>query len=419
MTIEARTRYGKMQLLDNDYVVSNSLKLYGEWAQKEICFLSKLIQPGATILDIGAFIGTHTLAFSSMAGPRGHVISFEPRAETFELLKKNIELNERNNVSLHQNGLGSEQSTISLKKFTAENPANFASLELKNEKSLDPTLQYTVEVLTLDSYQLEEVHLIKIDVEGMERDVLDGASLTIKKNRPAIFAECNSIAAGLKLLEWSKSHSYECLGHLSDAFNANNFNNENNNVFGASKEFNLLLIPIEKLQDFGLQETSPIDDADDIAALILHKPQYPHEVLINANRSRGLGISYPSPAEELKARQLAEALKRIQSLELDLHNFAKQLQEKASHTDFLQMNVFRLIQRTAELLEQKTTATIELNQRLRETDELQNEKARLLEALHSATAEIAAIKLSRSWKFSAPLRYGGRALRILRSKIAG
>lgn len=57
------TRYGKFNVIDNDTVISHSVRVYGEWAQKEIDFLAHFIKPGYFVIDAGAFIGTHSVAF--------------------------------------------------------------------------------------------------------------------------------------------------------------------------------------------------------------------------------------------------------------------------------------------------------------------------------------------------------------------
>ena|SRR5437868_1400172 len=94
-----RTRYGQMAVFANDTgAVSRSLLTYGEWAENELSFLGTLILPGATVLDVGAYIGTHTLAFSKLVGSEGRVVAIEPQPKTFELLTKNVFANRLTNV---------------------------------------------------------------------------------------------------------------------------------------------------------------------------------------------------------------------------------------------------------------------------------------------------------------------------------
>ena len=69
-TIDAR--YGRMTFFANDIgAASGSLAIYGEWAENEIGFVKTFIAVGETVVDVGAYIGTHTLAFSHSLGRRG------------------------------------------------------------------------------------------------------------------------------------------------------------------------------------------------------------------------------------------------------------------------------------------------------------------------------------------------------------
>ena len=63
-----RARYGEMTVFANDTgAVSRSLAEYGEWAENELAFMRKLVPPGATVIDVGAYVGTHTLALRSLS----------------------------------------------------------------------------------------------------------------------------------------------------------------------------------------------------------------------------------------------------------------------------------------------------------------------------------------------------------------
>ena len=70
MTLNLQTRYGTMACLEADSVVSRSLDVYGEWAQLEMDLIASLVRPGETVADVGAFLGTHTLALARMVDSR-------------------------------------------------------------------------------------------------------------------------------------------------------------------------------------------------------------------------------------------------------------------------------------------------------------------------------------------------------------
>src|SRR6185369_1212467 len=86
----ASTRYGALRVINSDDIISKSLRLYGEWAQLEIEIVSSFLSPGQVVIDVGAYIGTHSLAFSKAVGTSGRVLAFEPREPIAAILQDNI-----------------------------------------------------------------------------------------------------------------------------------------------------------------------------------------------------------------------------------------------------------------------------------------------------------------------------------------
>ena len=91
-------RRGRFYVNLFDEFIGKSLRRYGEWAESELELLERYIKPGDVIVDIGANIGTHTVAFAQLVGPRGLVIAFEPQARIFQLLCANVVANDLGNV---------------------------------------------------------------------------------------------------------------------------------------------------------------------------------------------------------------------------------------------------------------------------------------------------------------------------------
>src|SRR5882724_1100567 len=97
--VEVECRYGKMLVFRNDNVIGRSLSMYGEWAEHELRCLRKYIDPGSTVVDVGAHIGTHTLAFSRWVGG-GKVIAVEAQPVVSSVLTVNCLLSDRANVEV-------------------------------------------------------------------------------------------------------------------------------------------------------------------------------------------------------------------------------------------------------------------------------------------------------------------------------
>jgi len=245
MKIEkVKTRYGIMSIPVSDAVLGPSLRLYGEWAQDEIDGLTILLKDGDVVIDAGANIGTHTLGLASAVSPKGRVYSFEPQTEIFELLRQNCDTNNfASNILPYCHPLSSVDgqkfaipilNEISIHNFGA---TQLSAIKYENTPSYDSSGSMTIDGLNLDSCRL-----IKLDVEGMELEVLNGAMSLIKKHKPLIFFEANTI-----LDTWGIIQKIAPLGKysvrvvISNAFSPNNFNNNQQNIFSDFQETSVLL----------------------------------------------------------------------------------------------------------------------------------------------------------------------------------
>ena len=152
---------------------------------------------GGRILDIGAYIGNHTVYFSKICGA-AEVESFEPIRASFRALEKNVSLNAVS-AKLHNVGLGA----VAKKARASVNSANAGGSSLREFEGGGITVQ------PLDSLSLAPFQSMKIDVEGMALEVLQGARESIAKNRPKIVVEAfpheyGAIHAFLEALHYSK-----------------------------------------------------------------------------------------------------------------------------------------------------------------------------------------------------------------------
>jgi len=147
------------------------------------------------VLDLGANIGIASLVLARAAGPRGLVHAFEPQRVIFNMLAGNMALNGIANVHCHWQAAGSRAGTARLPCLNYRSDASFGSVELNREQQSDAAQQAQggafedVPMDSIDAMQLPRVDLIKIDVEGMEADVLAGALQTLRAHRPLLHVE--------------------------------------------------------------------------------------------------------------------------------------------------------------------------------------------------------------------------------------
>jgi len=310
MTSLVNTRYGVMECLDGDSIVSKALILYGEWAQLELDVLARIISPGNVVLDVGAFLGTHTLAFSRMVGERGQVHSFEPRETIRQVLAANVSRNGLTQVTVQPCALGALATSVDIPALTFGEEQNFGGLAIKEAQAGQTAGTERIAVLPLDHFTFDRIDFVKIDAEGMEAEVIAGGVRTLAAYRPVVFAECNDLRNGSKTLLACLEGGYAVYGVLSAAFNPNNYNGVSQNIFFDGSEASLLAIPLEKIasvaQRIDLDSLARIDSPDALALLLLHKPQYPEEVLAATAAATVLGLDFPSPLSRRHDAGLAE-----------------------------------------------------------------------------------------------------------------
>lgn len=323
MTPAVTTRYGPMAVIKQDLIVSRSLVTYGEWAEQELKLLAQFIAPGACVLDAGAFIGTHTLAFAQMVGAAGKVYAFEPRREIFAYLQRNIDLNRAEQVRAFNVALSDAPARLMMDAIDLGETHNFGALSLTATRETAVEGQYEILVEKLDSMDIPPVDFIKLDVEGMESQVLAGAQVIIARDRPVIFAECNTLEGGRHLLDFASLGGYRAFGCLSGAYHADNFNKVEKNIFGYAQELGLVLLPgerIEAFQDVLAQTWLPeVKTLDGLACLLLGKPQYFDEILApycNVHRIK-FALESPELVELRAAKEQCEtALSEVKALAL-------------------------------------------------------------------------------------------------------
>jgi FkbM family methyltransferase len=242
-------RHGLMIYNRHDQYVGRSLALYGEYSEGEVELFRQLVQPGQVIVEAGANLGAHTLFLAQAVGPTGVVFAFEPQRIVFQTLCANLALNEIMNVVARQAALGQEPGTTLVPAIDYSQSGNFGRLELGQWQTGE-----AVEVQTLDQLNLPNCHLIKVDVEGMEAAVLEGARLTIERSRPILYVENDRQDRSRDLIALIQSLGYRLWWHLPPFYNPDNFDGNPDNVFGEMGSANMLCLPQEATVNISLPE---------------------------------------------------------------------------------------------------------------------------------------------------------------------
>ena len=141
------------------------------------------LKEGDIVVDVGANAGMFMVKAALSVGDKGKVIAIEPIEENFELLKRNIEFHNLNNVYIIRKALGSKRGKTTMIKSLLS-----CTHQLKGLKNPEfPIQEVDVEVDTLDNIvkqlNINKIDLLKIDVEGAELEVLKGAKESLKITR--------------------------------------------------------------------------------------------------------------------------------------------------------------------------------------------------------------------------------------------
>jgi len=414
-----RVRQGELQFFVNDSgALTRSLRKYGEWAENELTFIRHFIPSGSTVLDIGAYIGTHTLAFSRATGTDGRVISFEAQSQTFELLKKNIEANGLANVRLEHAAVGDRTGSATIIPIDIQNPESFGSMPVRivDGQSAD-TPSIDVQMLTIDGLNLQACSFIKIDAEGAEDTILKGALETLRRLSPVIYAECNSVEGGLKSIAVLKNAGYDIRLHVVDAFNPHNFRGDAENIFGPAKEVALVGFPQTRLAEIDAIKPSPyelllrIEDADDLVLGMLNKPQYPGEVLSGKIAAADGGSAWMDETKALKLEfgrvaneaewakgELAKTRDEVEELKVEKFHAVRAAEEAEDHARAARLSAQASLD-TADQTQVSATAAEDAARRAEEQVRIAVEQVRItVENLHR-------IENSVSWRITRPLRW--------------
>ena len=167
----------------SDYIQGVISKTQGFYEQDLLEAVFHRVLPSMRFVDVGANIGNHTLFFSGILGMEG--VSIEPFLPNFQRLQKNIELNMLGDkVQALNICLGSDSGHATLTKFDELNTGTAA---------FSPNSEGTVAVQPLDALELGPFHLLKIDVEGMEKEVLRGCAKSLREYKPIVFCEAQTV----------------------------------------------------------------------------------------------------------------------------------------------------------------------------------------------------------------------------------
>lgn len=153
--------------------------------EPEIADVTTHTREGDWVIDVGANVGRYACYMARLVGPRGRVLAFEPVLATFCVLAENVRQSGASNVTLFNIALSSRDLVLNMSVPVDPDTGLSNYYQARISESGAPVF-----CLKLDSFSIPHaVRLIKIDAEGHDLEVLEGAEQTIQRDRPVVIVE--------------------------------------------------------------------------------------------------------------------------------------------------------------------------------------------------------------------------------------
>jgi FkbM family methyltransferase len=189
LPIEFVSTRKKYVLFKNDCGVTDVVRNGGIYENYIFDFIKDNIKvEGKNIIDIGANLGFHSLEFADLVGDTGIVYAFEPQRLIYYQLCSNIILNGYDNIYAYNVALGDRNEVVLIENadYYSNETINIGNAHIN---AFTNNHNNKTQLVKLDDYNFKDISIIKIDVQGYEPYVIDGAVNTIIQNQPFIFIE--------------------------------------------------------------------------------------------------------------------------------------------------------------------------------------------------------------------------------------
>ncbi|PNE73238.1 FkbM family methyltransferase [Burkholderia thailandensis] len=227
-----------------DVYIGQALIEYGEYCELETQFLQQWINRPGTVVEVGANVGSQTVALAKSAKAVGaDVVAFEPQPFVFQNLCANLALNALDNVTAWPFACATQAGTVWFEHQNYRGNGNFGGVSVQTE-AMAGGIQMPCVRLD-DMIRGWNVYLMKVDVEGFELQVLQGAQETLANNRPVLYVENDRVAQSPALIEYLWGQGYRLWWHISPLFNPQNFRTKADNYYLKLSAFNMVGVPQE------------------------------------------------------------------------------------------------------------------------------------------------------------------------------
>lgn len=222
----------------NDQYIGKSLEAYGEWSFGEVELLRGLLNINDTIIEVGSNIGAHTVPLAQHLSV-GHVFAFEPQRLCFQMLCANLINNDCTNVTTYHMAVAERDGTTTIPDIDPALEFNFGGVSVSSINSGDAG---NTRVVRLDDMIDEEtqIALIKCDAEGLEANIVTGASAIIERDKPVLYLEDDKPEYSEELFKIVTALGYDVWWHPVPLFRTENLAANPENIFPRVSSMNIL-----------------------------------------------------------------------------------------------------------------------------------------------------------------------------------
>ena len=251
-------RHGQFLVNPLDTYIGKAIDVYGEYCEIEWLLLEQVLFNGKDAVEVGANIGTHTVAIANKLAKMGRrLLAIEPQPVVFQNMCANVALNGLLNVLTENCACSGKSGKLAFQAPDYRHENNSGGVSMSDEGEGNQTIR----AIPLDDLIPPDfdVGLIKIDVEGFEQKVLEGATKTLARFRPTIYVENDRLEMSKGLIECLWGIEYNLWWHTPTLFNPNNFFGVSEDIYSNLASFNMLAFPKEiSIETNGL---IPVEDA--------------------------------------------------------------------------------------------------------------------------------------------------------------
>jgi len=252
-----RAREGYVAFNRNDVYVGQAIERYGEYGEIEAQLLRQMCRPGAIAVEVGANLGTHTLVLARAVGATGWVVAYEPQRVVFQTLCANLALNSITNVDARPFAVGADAGHVRIPDIDYARPGNFGGVEVTAFASGRRVPRVRLD----DDLDVPRLDILKIDVEGMELEVLQGAASLIAAWHPLLYVENDRLDRSEALVRHLLALDYRLYWHLPPLYNPGNYFGVAENLYPGIVSVNMLGVHRSVAQNVqGLAEVLRADE---------------------------------------------------------------------------------------------------------------------------------------------------------------